>query len=315
MQELLDVLSRHGLLVVFLLTLASRIGVPVPAAPLLVVAGSLAANGRMSLAGIVLVSIAANVLADWTWYAAGRHYGSRIMRLVCRVSQSPDSCVRQSENLIVRWGGSSLVAAKFIPGVSVVAPPMTGAMRMPFWRFVIYDAFASLVWTALYVVLGMLFADQIQSVLNAMASASWVAAAIVGVLLVLFIAQRVWRRRRMRYALRMERITPFALVQRLQDGWEPLILDVRSRELANLDPQGLPGARRVDIADLRRQLAKEDRTRDIVVYCNCPNDASAAQAACMLESEGFAQVWPLAGGLDGWEAAGYRREPVIDYPI
>ena len=180
MQELMNLLHQHGLLLVFLVTLASRVGLPLPAAPLIVVAGSLAATGRMSWLGIVLVSVLANVVADWVWYAAGRHYGSRIMRLVCRVSQSPDSCVLESEGLLTRWGGGSLLLAKFIPGVSLVAPPMTGAMRMPFWQFVLYDTVAALLWTLVYLGLGLVFHHQIELVLDAMAQATGVALVLAG---------------------------------------------------------------------------------------------------------------------------------------
>lgn len=313
MQELMNLLHQHGLLLVFLVTLASRVGLPLPAAPLIVVAGSLAATGRMSWLGIVLVSVLANVVADWVWYAAGRHYGSRIMRLVCRVSQSPDSCVLESEGLLTRWGGGSLLLAKFIPGVSLVAPPMTGAMRMPFWQFVLYDAVAALVWTLAYLVLGLVFRHQIEQVLAAMEQATWLALGLVGVLVVLFGGYRIWQRHRLKQVQSIVRMAPEELMQRMQQGWQPLVLDVRSREMTALEPDGLPGAQRVDMAQLRTQMSDEERERPIVVYCNCPGDVSAAQAARRLRGLGFRQVWPLLGGLDGWLEAGHGVQPVSEY--
>ena len=313
MQELMNLLHQHGLLLVFLVTLASRVGLPLPAAPLIVVAGSLAATGRMSWLGIVLVSVLANVVADWVWYAAGRHYGSRIMRLVCRVSQSPDSCVLESEGLLTRWGGGSLLLAKFIPGVSLVAPPMTGAMRMPFWQFVLYDTVAALLWTLVYLGLGLVFHHQIELVLDAMAQATGVALVLVGLLVLLFGGHRVWQRHRLRQVQSIVRMAPDELIGRLQQGWQPLILDVRSREMAALEPNGLPGAQRVDMARLRSQLADEEREHPVVVYCNCPGDVFSAQAARRLRGMGFRQVWPLAGGLDAWYEAGQGVQPVSEY--
>ena len=313
MQELIDLLHQHGLLLVFLVTLASRVGLPVPAAPLIVVAGGLVAAGRMALIDLLLVSVLANVIADWVWYAAGRHYGSRIMRLVCRVSQSPDSCVLESEGMLTRWGGGSLVLAKFIPGVSLVAPPMTGAMRMPFWQFVLYDAVAALVWTLAYLVLGLVFRHQIEQVLAAMEQATWLALGLVGVLVVLFGGYRIWQRHRLKQVQSIVRMAPEELMQRMQQGWQPLILDVRSREMTALEPDGLPGAQRVDMAQLRTQMSDEERERPIVVYCNCPGDVSAAQAARRLRGLGFRQVWPLLGGLDGWLEAGHGVQPVSEY--
>ena len=313
MQELINLLHQHGLLLVFLVTLASRVGLPVPAAPLIVVAGGLVATQRMALLDLLLVSVLANVIADWVWYAAGRHYGSRIMRLVCRVSQSPDSCVLESEGMLTRWGGGSLVLAKFIPGVSLVAPPMTGAMRMPFWQFVLYDAVAALVWTLAYLLLGLVFRHQIEQVLAAMEQATWLALGLVGVLVVLFGGYRIWQRHRLKQVQSIVRMAPEELMQRMQQGWQPLILDVRSREMTALEPDGLPGAQRVDMAQLRTQMSDEERERPIVVYCNCPGDVSAAQAARRLRGLGFRQVWPLLGGLDGWLEAGHGVQPVSEY--
>ena len=313
MQELIDLLHQHGLLLVFLVTLASRVGLPVPAAPLIVVAGGLVATQRMALLDLLLVSVLANVIADWVWYAAGRHYGSRIMRLVCRVSQSPDSCVLESEGMLTRWGGGSLVLAKFIPGVSLVAPPMTGAMRMPFWQFVFYDAVAALVWTLAYLLLGLVFRHQIEQVLAAMEQATWLALGLVGVLVVLFGGYRIWQRHRLKQVQSIVRMAPEELMQRMQQGWQPLVLDVRSREMTALEPDGLPGAQRVDMAQLRTQMSDEERERPIVVYCNCPGDVSAAQAARRLRGLGFRQVWPLLGGLDGWLEAGHGVQPVSEY--
>ena len=313
MQELINLLHQHGLLLVFLVTLASRVGLPVPAAPLIVVAGGLVATQRMALLDLLLVSVLANVIADWVWYAAGRHYGSRIMRLVCRVSQSPDSCVLESEGMLTRWGGGSLVLAKFIPGVSLVAPPMTGAMRMPFWQFVLYDAVAALVWTLAYLVLGLVFRHQIEQVLAAMEQATWLALGLVGVLVVLFGGYRIWQRHRLKQVQSIVRMAPEELMQRMQQGWQPLVLDVRSREMTALEPDGLPGAQRVDMAQLRTQMSDEERERPIVVYCNCPGDVSAAQAARRLRGLGFRQVWPLLGGLDGWLEAGHGVQPVSEY--
>ena len=313
MQELINLLHQHGLLLVFLVTLASRVGLPVPAAPLIVVAGGLVATQRMALLDLLLVSVLANVIADWVWYAAGRHYGSRIMRLVCRVSQSPDSCVLESEGMLTRWGGGSLVLAKFIPGVSLVAPPMTGAMRMPFWQFVFYDAVAALVWTLAYLLLGLVFRHQIEQVLAAMEQATWLALGLVGVLVVLFGGYRIWQRHRLKQVQSIVRMAPEELMQRMQQGWQPLVLDVRSREMTALEPDGLPGAQRVDMAQLRTQMSDEERERPIVVYCNCPGDVSAAQAARRLRGLGFRQVWPLLGGLDGWLEAGHGVQPVSEY--
>lgn len=198
MPALSSLMAEYGLLLVFAVTLAARAGVPLPAAPLLVVAGgaAMAAPGgllQMWLPALA-VAIVANVLGDAVWYFAGRRYGRRIMGLLCRFSLSPDSCVLGSEALMTRWGGAALLAAKFIPGVSVVAAPMAGAMGMPTRRFLRDDVLASAVWSALYLALGAVFSRQLGALLEALASAgvALAAAAVIG--LAAFAGWRWWRR-------------------------------------------------------------------------------------------------------------------------
>ena len=128
MSSLLSLVIEYGVGLVLVVTLAARVGLPVPAAPFLVIAGALAAGGQISWVAALLAAIAGNIVGDGLWFWAGRRWGYRVLTLLCKISISPDSCVRQSESFILRWGGSSLLAAKFVPGISVVAPPMAGAL-------------------------------------------------------------------------------------------------------------------------------------------------------------------------------------------
>ncbi|WP_084267462.1 DedA family protein/thiosulfate sulfurtransferase GlpE [Azohydromonas lata] len=302
MQALVDLLLRHGVLLVFVVTLAARVGAPVPAAPLLVVAGGLAAGGRFSLAAAMAVAVAANVVGDALWFAGGRRHGHRVMRLLCRVSLSPDSCVRRSELLIGRWGGSSLIAAKFVPGVSLVAAPMAGALEMPWLTFLFFGVVSGAIWSAAYLLLGLAFSHEVQRVLDVMADAGTKALIALGVLLAALVARRWWRRRRMQRDMAMPRVGVAELRELLQAQEPPLVLDVRAGSSLAMDLRRIPGARHVElgaVAALRDELHPQ---RSIVVYCNCPNDVSAAQAARVLQDHGFTNVRPLAGGLEAWFA-------------
>lgn len=303
MQSLIALLVDHGLVLVFGATLAARLGAPVPAAPLLVAAGGLALGEGAALPGLLAVAIVANVLGDGAWYLAGRRWGHRVLGLLCRISLSPDSCVRQSETLVLRWGGSALVAAKFVPGVSVVAAPMAGAVGMSGWRFVGYDAFAGAVWSAAFLGLGAAFHGEIAWLLDALARAGAWAGAALGLALLAFVAARWWRRRRFRRAAAMPRIGAAELAG-LLDAGAALLLDVRSAAAAGLDARHLPGARRVELAELATRAAGLPADREIVLYCNCPNEASAALGAQALRAAGLPRARPLAGGLDGWAADG-----------
>ena len=241
----------------------------------------------------------ANIAGDAAWFWGGRRHGHRVMRLLCRVSLSPDSCVRQSESLITRWGGSSLIAAKFVPGVSVVAAPMAGALAMTWRRFLAFELVGAALWTSVFLGLGLLFSQQIQRILDVMAGAG--AGALVALLLVIaaLLALRYWRRRSFLHEVDMPRIDVDELRALIRDGREPIIVDVRSAANVDVDGRSIPGALRMNLHEVNDKARNLPRDREIVVYCNCPNEVSAARAARVLARRALpcsaAGRW--AGGL------------------
>ena len=308
MRTLIELLIQHGVLFVFLVTLAARMGAPVPAAPLLVVAGGLAAASELSWPLTLAVAVLANLAGDGVWYEAGRRYGHRVMRLLCKISLSQDSCVRQSEGLITTWGGSALLAAKFLPGISVVAAPMAGALRMPLARFIAFDLLAGAVWSGVFLALGLLLSNQIQQVLDMLASAGAVALLALALLLVGLVVRRWWMRRRFQQFADGIRISVDEAYALIEQGEEPVFVDVRADASREIDPRRIPGARLAELGRLHEHTDSLPRDRELVLYCNCPNEASAARAAKMLAGMGFTRVRALAGGLDGWVAAGRAVE-------
>ena len=139
MDQLLDLISRYGLLFVFANVLIEQVGLPIPALPTLVLAGALAADGKLSAPLVLAVAVAASVIADYPWFLAGRRFGYRALRAVCRLSVSPESCVRQTEGIFERFGLMSLALAKFIPPYSTVAPPLAGIMGTRTAEFLLYN--------------------------------------------------------------------------------------------------------------------------------------------------------------------------------
>jgi membrane protein DedA with SNARE-associated domain/rhodanese-related sulfurtransferase len=314
MEALVDLLLRHGALLVFVVTLAARVGAPVPAAPLLVVAGGLAAVGRFSLAAAFGAALLANIAGDALWFIGGRRHGHRVMRLLCKVSLSPDSCVRRSELLIGRWGGSSLVAAKFVPGVSLVAAPMAGALAMPWRTFVFFELLGGGLWSLLFLGLGLLFSREIQRVLTLMSNAGTTALIVLAVLLAALLVLRWGRRRRALRDQGLPRIGVEELRALLQGEAPPVVVDVRPLAILDIDARRIPGARHVELDRIATLAGQLHPGHEIVVYCNCPNDVSAAQAARVLQSHGFTRVRPLAGGLEAWFAGESGDEPPATAP-
>src|SRR5882672_7129513 len=127
MHQTLEFLVRHGSLVVFAAVFVEQIGVPLPAAPWLLAAGALAGAGKLNWFVALIVAVAGSLLADAIWFYLGRYGGQRMLNLLCRISLEPDSCARRTQNLFTRWGMRGVVVAKFIPGLSTLAPPMAGS--------------------------------------------------------------------------------------------------------------------------------------------------------------------------------------------
>jgi membrane protein DedA with SNARE-associated domain/rhodanese-related sulfurtransferase len=300
--------SPFGLSLVFLNVLLDQLGLPVPAVPTLVVAGAMAAAGRLSAAGLCAIAVGACVLGDGAWYAAGRIYGGRVMRLLCRISLSPDSCVSRTQSGFERWGAKVLLVAKFVPGLSIIAPPLAGATRMAWPRFLVFSLLGSILWVGAALAAGALLRSEIVLLLPRAVHLGGVAVVIVLALLGGYVGWKAWERRRFSIALDMARISVAELQQLLAGETVPVIVDVRSPTAQLVELRRIPGALQLPARAVGQHLARLPRDRDIVLYCNCPNEASAAEAARTLMRLGYQRVRPLRGGLDAWIEAGYTVE-------
>jgi len=308
MQELVRLTSQYGLLLIFTGVLLESLGLPLPAMPLLIVAGALSASGQISLAAVAAIALLAVLVGDLCWYVAGRRFGSRVLKTLCRISISPDSCVRQTETIYERWGGRMLLVARFVPGLSTIAPPLAGAMRLPLVAFLAYSVGGALIWIVVSLGIGLVFQAQIVLAGEYLARFGTMALAGIACAFLAFLGFKYWERRRFYKTLRMARITVDELHLLISAGADPVILDVRSAASRQLDGRSIPGARPVDIAAPEAQLRGVPKASEIVVYCSCPSEASAARVARLLMDHGFKRVRPLAGGIDAWETAGHELE-------
>ena len=300
--------APFGLSLIFLNVLLEQLGLPLPATPTLVLAGALAANGQLPASAVLALAVAASLIGDSIWYLAGRAYGVRVMKLLCRISLTPDTCVSQTQASFERWGARALIVAKFIPGLSMIAPPLAGATRMSFARFTLFSAAGAALWVGVALTAGLLLKSQIAWLLPRLAGIGGTVAVVVLVLLAAYIAFKWWERRRFYALLDMARIDVSELYERMQGDTLPVIVDVRSPTSAGLERRRIPGALQVPVQEVERHARILPRDREIILYCTCPNEASAAQAARLLISHGFREVRPLRGGLDAWIAAGYAVE-------
>jgi membrane protein DedA with SNARE-associated domain/rhodanese-related sulfurtransferase len=304
-QQLITAIGQYGVGIVVANVLLDQIGLPVPAVPTLIVAGAVAASGQMPLLSLFLWSVLACLAADCAWYLIGQRYGIRVLKTLCKVSLEPDSCVSQTQTRFERWGINSLVIAKFIPGLAIIAPPMAGAMRIGWPRFLFLSSCAAVIWVGFGLLAGILFRSQIERLLEHLSELGSAAGAGVMILLAAYITIKWWQRTRFYKVLRMARISVSDLYELIQSGAAPLIIDVRSVTARELEPRWIPGALHVPLQEVAHRLKELPRDRDVILYCTCPSEASAARVAKILMNNGFKRVRPLLGGLDAWVAAGY----------
>ncbi|HEY2970348.1 MAG TPA: DedA family protein/thiosulfate sulfurtransferase GlpE [Casimicrobiaceae bacterium] len=306
--DLATVVSQYGLAIVFGNVFIEQIGLPVPAIPTLVVAGALAVGGKLSAVAVFAVALLACVIADVAWYVAGRHYGNRVMRILCGISLTPDSCVSQAQMRFERLGRSTLLVAKFIPGIALLAPPLAGATRIGWLPFLLFDAAGGALWVAAGMGGGMLLGSQIERLLEYLDSYGAAAVLLIAALIAAYIAFKWWERHRFFAMLRMARISVDELHRLMDKGVAPLVVDVRSQVARTLEPRHIPGALHLPLHGFEQHIKELPRDREIIVYCSCPNEASAAQVAKLLMISGFVRVRPLLGGLEAWIAAGLPVE-------
>jgi membrane protein DedA with SNARE-associated domain/rhodanese-related sulfurtransferase len=307
MDQLIALIQEHGLWLVFANVLAEQAGVPVPAYPTLIIAGAYLTVGEYRVTALVLVGALAAVIADTFWYLAGRRFGTRVLRTLCRISLSPDSCVRQTETIFERFGPASMLFAKFVPGFASVATALAGALGLRYWKFVLFDLVGSLLWVGVAVAIGYLFRDAIGEALETLQALGKWGLVLVVAAFAAWIATKWWRRILFIRQLRMDRVTVEELKTLLDANEVGLILDVRSA-LSQQASGRIPGARPVDIKNIAGGLDSVPKEDEVVVYCACPNEASAVKVAEKLRAAGFKRVRPLHGGIDAWIAAGLEVE-------
>ena len=267
MTSALDVLVRYGYLVVFGAVFAEQIGLPFPSEPFLLAAGGLAGNGHLNLLVALALGAIASLIGDTVWYWIGRLRGPRVLGWLCRLSLEPDTCVRRTQGIFEKYGASSLVVAKFVPGLSTIAPPLAGVSRMPMGSFLIFSALAGACWAGAYLFLGWIFSSQLEIVAGWMERlGSWAFAALAAAVGA-YVAWKWIGRQRFLRKIRIARITPEELKTMMDGGQDLMVVDVRDRVDFDAEPAIIPGALHLSIDELDARHREIPREREIILYC------------------------------------------------
>jgi membrane protein DedA with SNARE-associated domain len=267
MHRTIEFLIKHGYVVVLAWVFAEQLGVPAPSLPVLLAAGALAGTGRLSFwACLVLVTVA-SLFADSIWYLLGKIRGIRILQLLCKISLEPDSCVRRTEGVFAKQGARSLLIAKFIPGLGTVAPPLAGIFHMRARKFLLFDGLGASIWGFSILGTGYVFSEQIEVIAEHAARLGSGLAVLLIAALAGWIIRKWMARRKFLRELRIGRITPQELKQKIDEGDHLVIVDLRHSLDFEADPETIPGAFRVDAKELEEQNDRLPHDREVILYC------------------------------------------------
>lgn len=306
MNETVQFVAQHGYWLLFGAVLGRQACLPIPANLVLIAAGAVARSGRLSLSGIIGLSVVTFLLADLAWYEAGRRWESRILHFLCGLSRDPGSCVCRATTSFASHGVRTLIISKFVVGLDAVAAPLAGAGRVPPVNFLIFDSIGAVLWSGAYAALGYIFSDQLDLVAMHVARAGTFLALVIAAGFGFYIIYKLARIHRFLRQLRLARITPEQLRDKLSIGEDILVVDLQNRSKSGTPPMAIPGAVRIDPHRLEQYNdVKLSPSREVVLYCASPGEFTSARVALALRRKGVEHVRPLAGGLRAWRDRGF----------
>lgn len=311
MDTTVQFLTQHGTAMLFLTVLAEQIGLPIPAFPLLIAAGALVGTGQMDFAMAAGASILAAMLGDQVWFELGRRRGRQVLGWLCRISFEPLSCVRRTEEFFAHHGVRSLMVAKFIPGLSTIAPPLAGIVGLRVPQYLLYNGIGTMLWVGSGIGLGIAFSNQLEQALTMAADLGPTVALIFLGMVSWYVAHKTMHRYRVERLV--PRLTTRQLAEKIEAREGPIIIDLRPHGARQYVP-GIPGAIPLSLEEVLTRRQELPRDRDVVLYCACPRDAASVQGAWKLREMGFTRVWPLAGGIEAWHALQAEQGELILSP-
>jgi membrane protein DedA with SNARE-associated domain/rhodanese-related sulfurtransferase len=309
-------LLHHAYAVLFGWVLIEQAGAPVPSIPVMLAAGTLSAAHKLHLAYALGLILVASLIADSAWYWLGRRYGRKILDLLCRFSLESSTCVVKTQGTMSRRGAVTLLFAKFVPGLSTMAPPIAGQARISYPTFLLYDGAGTLLWGAAWLLAGRFFGDIAEKSTKFYSGLGHFAVLLVVAAVIAVMVWRLVKLRQFRSQLIELRLEPQQLHTMICDARDgglelPFIVDLRHPLDVLADPLVLPGALRIGPDDLKKRSDSIPRDRDIVLYCTCPSEETSAKVAMDLRRLGVTRVRPLRGGLQGWKDCGYPVDTVV----
>jgi len=305
MNALVELIQTYGLWLVFLITLLQSVGLPLPAFAVLIVTTAVTPATEANIVILILTGSLGTLAGDLILYFAGKRYGTGILGKLCKISMSPDTCVRSTGDIFERYGAPALTIVKFIPGLSTLAPVVAGVYAMRVTLFVLFSSIAALVYLGAAVTLGAVFRHQVGGLISALSDYGKMGGLFVVVLFGLYLLFKWLRRYRLIRQFETDRLTVNDLIELIDGESNPVILDARPIDQRTRNGF-IPGSVPIDENSFNDIADRYAGHKEIVIYCSCPNEITAARYAEKLRKVGLKRIRPLVGGIDAWAQSGQQ---------
>ena len=303
--------STWGGVFVFVNVLLTRLGLPIPAVPVLLFAGSAIAAGTLSFWPILFAAVLGALIGDGTWFAAGRIYGRRLIAALGRISPAIDSRVDKARALFERFGVALVSISKFVPGLGLITPPLMGTTAVDSRIYALWDLAGALMWATFWLLGGAAAERQLHMLLAFVKARG---GTVLDILLAAALAYLVYRlQQRRRERRRLADAAPAAASQATLAGWRritpPKVLDARPPASTGEALHPIPGVLALD-PHSPEQIDGALLVHDMVIYCICPDSATAVEIKQRMRLNGYTRIRALRGGLDAWQRRGFPVEPL-----
>ena len=269
MTDLIQQISRHGYLLVALIVFAEAIGLPVPAALAIIVAGAAAAGHFLRTEFLLPLALFAMLAGDLILFSLGRYSGWALLGFLCKVSANPETCILRSAESFYKRGKMTLVIAKFIPGVNTMGPPLAGSMKMRLDQFLRFDSMGAALYIGAYFLLGFIGRDFLKAIGRTFQTAGHAVEEVLLISVIGYIGYRLWMMQKNRVYRVVPRVQVEELIRRLssKEAQNVMVVDVRSHGYYNEDAARIRGSIRIEPNNLEEELKRLPKDKDIYLYC------------------------------------------------
>jgi len=302
-------ISTWGAAIVFVNVLLTRLGIPLPAVPVLLLAGTAIANGHLSFWHVLPAALVGALIGDGVWFVAGRVLGRRLIHALARLSAAVELRVRKARALFARFGPAIVSVSKFVPGLAIITPPLMGTTRVGVAIFFAWDTVGIVAWATFWLLGGALFERQLSMLIFEVRAHGWTIIDVLFAIALCYLTFRFFQRWRLQRPLSLAPVSNDQLDAMMRPDRPPVVLDARPVAMKSRTPAPIPGALPLDV-ESPATVDAALLARDVVVYCICADGVTAKALTQQMRSKGFTQIRALRGGLDAWERRGYIVDPL-----